>query len=172
MSDADNFIGLDVNQELLNGVLRATKIGVEMAGLSPKSVGVSKFLRSSHRITTLVGLMGEASTGTLILNMSERLGLLITERMLMEKQVELTEDALDAIGEIGNMISGAMKDLLADTDLAIQNISCPAVVMGASYDLYYSSGFQTVTVEFEIDEIPVVHMDDRVFSVGVSLMKR
>ena len=44
--------------------------------------------------------------------------------------------------------------------------------MGTSYELYYSTGFTTVCVEFEIPDIPVIQIDDRAFSVSVSLMKR
>ena len=70
------------------------------------------------------------------------------------------------------MIAGGVKDGLADTEMAFSNIACPAVVMGSSYGLYYSAGFTTVCVEFEITEIPVIYIQDRVFTVSISLMKR
>ena len=92
--------------------------------------------------------------------------------MLGEDQTEFNEEILDAIAAGLNMIAGGIRSLADGTEFAFGNISCPAVVMGTSYDLHCSRGFKTVSVDFELEEISVVHMRDRSFSVSVSLMKR
>lgn len=142
-----------------------------MTGVNPEAVGCSKFPASKHGISVLIGLMG-AWTGTLTMNISRDVACLLTEGLLGEKPEEFTEEILDAVGEVGNMISGAFKDALEPSEISLDGISCPAIVMGPSYEFYYASGFVTVSVEFEVEEIPVTKMESRFFSVSVSLMKR
>ena len=43
--------------------------------------------------------------------------------------------------------------------------------MGGNYNLYHYKGFTTVSVTFEIEEIPMSRMEDRYFTITVSLMK-
>ena len=128
-------------------------------------------LQASRNVSVLVGLLGDY-TGTMALNVLDRAAALLAGALLGEEDREFDEETLDGIGEIGNMIAGGVKDLMKGTQMAFSNIACPAVVMGASYDLYYSAGFTTACVEFEISEIPLVYVSDRVFSVSMSLMKR
>lgn len=92
--------------------------------------------------------------------------------MLGERPEEFNEEILDAVGEVGNMITGAFKDALEPTGISIETIACPALVMGPSYEFYYAAGFSTVCVDFEVEEIPVTKVEARFFSVSVSLMKR
>lgn len=171
MSTTESLIGIDVDRLLVDRLIRATQIGFEMAGIAPRPVGASRFLHTGRRITALIGLLGENS-GTLSLNLSERAARLFAGRLLCEDQAELTQETLDGVGEIANMIAGAGKELLAGSEHAIANITCPTVVIGSSYDLYYSKGFTTVSVDFEVADIPVVQMGDRVFSAGISLVRR
>ena len=70
------------------------------------------------------------------------------------------------------MIAGAFKDGLQGTEMEFENISCPTIIRGASYDFYYASGFTTVCCTFELLEISVIHMVDRELTVSVSMMKR
>ena len=54
----------------------------------------------------------------------------------------------------------------------VTNISVPSLVLGANYNVYYTRGIETVSVEFELEEIPVMFQRDRFFSVTVSLMRQ
>ncbi len=162
---------IEINTTVLEALVKATKIGLQMTGVNPEAVGCSKFPSSKHGISVLVGLMGDW-TGTLTMNMSEEVAFLLTEGLLGEKPDGFTEEILDAVGEVGNMISRSFKDALEPTEISLNGISCPAIVMGPSYEFYYASGFLTVSVEFEVDEISVTKMASRYFTVSVSLMKR
>ncbi len=171
MTVVTDTMGLQIHPLLLDRVIHGTKTGLEMTGVDPLAIGASKFLKTPHKISVLVGLLGDY-TGTLIFNLSERAALLLAGRLLGEDQTEFNEDTLDGIAEIGNIIAGGVKSLADGTEFAFANLSCPTVVMGASYDLYYSRGFTNVSVDFELTEISVVHQRDRLFTVSVSLMKR
>ena len=166
---AEDFSAVEVNGTLIGQIVQGTKQGLMMTGIQPTAVGASKLLKASRNVSVLVGLLGDY-TGTMTLNLSDRAAALFSAALLGEEDAEFNEETLDGIGEIGNMIAGGIKDLMSDTEMAFSNIACPAVVMGSSYDLYYSTAFTTVCFEFEVSEIPVIHIQDRVFSV--SLMKR
>lgn len=171
MNSAVEANSLQVNGLLLEKIIAGTRIGLEMTGVEPIPVGASKFPHAANRISVLVGLLGDY-TGSMTFNLSERAAMLFSGKLLGEEATEFNEEVLDGVAEIGNMIAGGIKGLVADSDFSFANLSCPAVVMGAAYDLYYSHGFTTVTVDFELTEISVVHQRDRIFSVSLSLMKR
>jgi chemotaxis protein CheX len=162
---------IEINTTLLDSVIRGTQAGFQMTGIQPIAVGASKFPSSKHGLSVLVGLIGEW-TGTLTLNVSKDIAFLMTEGLLGERPEEFNEDILDAIGEVGNMIAGAFRDALEPTEISIDGISCPAIVMGPNYEFYYASGFVTVSIGFEVEEVSITKMESRFFSVSVSIMKR
>ena len=45
------------------------------------------------------------------------------------------------------------------------------MIAGPRYDVMYARGILTVSVEFEISEMPVTTFSDRYFSATVSLLK-
>ena len=65
-----------------------------------------------------------------------------------------------------------LKDSVERTDIGISGMTCPALMMGQSYEFDYAAGFTTISVDFEVEEMPVTKMASRLLSVSVSLMKR
>ena len=65
--------------------------------------------------------------------------------------------------------AGRLKAELGEEEYGIGNISCPSIIVGPDYHLYHFRGFKTVSVEFELEEIPTVHVKDRLFSTTISL---
>ncbi len=90
---------------------------------------------------------------------------------LGEEFPEATDDTLDAAMELGNMVAGCMKERLYGSKFEVANISLPSVVIGAKYDFYYSRGIQTVSVEFELEELPALWTEDRFLSTTISLLR-
>ncbi len=162
---------LIVDQTLLSSVIEGTQTGLQMAGISPPPIGASCFYQTPQEISVLVGLVGE-DNGTLTVNLSERAMLHLAGKFLMEEQEEISEDAFDAICEMGNMIAGSTKEALADSEYQITSISVPSLVLGASYDVFYTRGITSVSVQFELEELPVTLRHDRFFSVSISLMRK
>ncbi len=171
MSENNILPGIEVNPLLLSRVLQGVNVGLQMTGVKPKAVGAMRTPNATHQLSVLIGLMGDW-TGTLAFNLSHRAAILFTGALLGEEQDEFSEDCLDAIGEVANMIAGAFKDGLEGSEMEFANISCPTIVMGASYDFYHATGFTQACALFEIDEIPLTAAGERVFSVSVSMMKR
>jgi CheY-specific phosphatase CheX len=162
---------LQIDPTLLHAVIKGTEQGLEMTGLKPPPVGATRFFSATRSISVIIGLVG-GNNGTVTLNMSEGGMLHLAGKLIGETQVKLNEDNFDAISEIGNMVAGRIKELLAGTQYEMAHISVPSLVMGANYDVYYTRGITSVSVEFEMAEIPITEPKDRFFTTTVSLLRR
>jgi CheY-specific phosphatase CheX len=162
---------LELDERLLEAVLKGTALGLQMTGLNPPAVGASRLFNAIRPIAVIVGMVGR-NNGTVTLNLTERTMLYLTGKLLGEEQKGPTEDNLDAIMEIGNMIASHIKDNLRGSAFDVQAISVPSLILGASYTVHYSRGLSTLSVDFELQEIPVTYYLDRVFSVTISLMQK
>ena len=85
-----------------------------------------------YEVAGIIGISG-GLTGCVVINMRESLALQLASELLDEDMTELDEDAIDAIGEIANMIAGNAK-----TDFPEENcsISVPSVVIGKHKTTY------------------------------------
>jgi len=161
---------LDIDARLLNAVISGTVEGLAMTGIVPPPVGASRLVSTTRPIAVVVGMVGR-SNGSLTLSFDERTMLHISGALMGEPQAEVNEENLDAIGEIGNMVAGRVKDALAGCDLEVTNISVPSIIMGANYAFYFTRGFNTCSVEFEVPGIAQAYMRDRFFNATISLLK-
>ena len=93
-------------------------------------------------------------------------------KLLFEEQDAVNEETIDAIMEVGNMVAGAIKEELVGTAFEAENISVPSLILGANYNVFYTRGIETVSVEFELEDIPVTFQRDRFFSATVSLLRK
>jgi len=163
--------GLKIDEILMNCVINSTLEGISMTGIEPDAIGVSQYSTAARNLTVLVGLHGQRD-GNMTLNMSEHTARFLAGKLFAEEMEELTEDAIDGVCEIGNMVSGRMKEHLMDTEYAFEAISLPALIFGANYNLYHLKNIITVSVTFEINEVSIVHMNDKFFTCSITLMKQ
>ena len=162
---------LHLDHELLNAIIDGTSMGVQMTGKAPKAVGATKFYTMPTEISVIVGLVGQ-SNGSVTLNMTQNCMLHLASALLCEEKTEVDEEAYDAIMEIGNMVAGSIKDILADSEFKLTHISVPSLILGSSYNVYYTRGISNVSVVFELDDIPVSMQNDRFFTATVSLLRQ
>ncbi len=161
---------LQINSTLLDAVMTGTTKGLSMTDMVPTPVGASRLSRASHEMSVIVGVVGKTN-GSVAVNLSRRAMLMISGGLLGEPQTEVDEVNLDAMMEVGNMVAGAIKEALEGTDYEIAEISLPSLVFGRDFSVLWARGITTATVEFEIEEMPVLHMNDRFFSTSISLMR-
>jgi len=159
---------VDLNETLVDAVIRSTHAGLQMAGLSPKPVGLSTIAARSQEVAVVIGLVGKRN-GTVTLNLSRRAILMLANRFTDTDHPEVNAEVFDAVGEITNIVAGRLKGELSDPQFGVTSISCPSIIVGADYHLYHFRGFQTVSVEFELEEVPIIFWRDRLFSTTVSL---
>jgi len=168
-SDCD-LSSLEVDPLLLRALIQGVRTGLQMTSTPVAPVGASRLTNARHTVTVMVGLVG-AHTGNLALNLSEEATLHLAGGLLAAPQHELNEDVVDAIMEVGNMVAGAIKGPLANTFYAISNISLPSLILGKSYAMVYTRGIKSVSVEFELCDMPFASMNARYFSANVSLLR-
>lgn len=162
---------LSINTSLLQAVVQGTNEGLEMAALVPEPVGASSVNQTRRDISVMVGLVGQTN-GTLTVNMSESAMLFLAGKLLFEEQSEITEDSVDAICELGNMIAGRTKEALQGSEFEVTNISVPSLIFGANYDVHFTRGIDSCTVEFELPDLPFAFYRDRIFTTTISLLRR
>ena len=162
---------LKVDPTLLDAVIKGTHVGLQMTGITPPPVGASCFFDSRRTVSIMVGVVGQ-NNGSCTVNVSEKAMLWLAGKLLFEEQTEVNEESIDAIMEVGNMVAGAIKEELVGTQFEAANISVPSMIWGASYNVVYTRGMSTVTVEFELEDMPLSMLGDRFFTVTLALMKR
>ena len=162
---------LQVDQTLLEAVIKGTTAGLSMAGIAPPPVGASRFFDARRPVSVIIGVVGD-NNGSVTVNMSEDAMLWLAGKMLLDDGLEANEEAMDAILEVGNLVAGAIKEELTGTEHEAQNISVPSIIMGAAYSVMYTRGMNTVTVEFELEDMPLSKMSDRFMTTTISLMRK
>ena len=167
--------GLNIDETLLRCVIHGTFEGLSMTATEPVPVGASRFITANRPYSVLVSLHGDQA-GQLTLNFTEQMLRYLSAKLLGEEprnpDSRVNEDDLDAICEIGNIVAGQYKKMLAGTPFEFQAISLPALIVGASYNLYHTRGIITVSVEFEVEELGVTNMPDKFFTSAISLLRK
>jgi len=170
-SQVEKHSSLKIDPVLLEAVIQGTKEGLQMTGINPPPVGASRFLNTARPISVMVGLVGRTN-GTCAISMTEKGMLHIASKLLNENFTQVDAGTVDAIGEIGNMVAGRVKELLAGSEFEMENISVPSVIIGASYGVHYARGMHTLSVDFELEDLPIMDMRERFFTTSLSLLRR
>ncbi|MHC4182341.1 MAG: chemotaxis protein CheX [Planctomycetota bacterium] len=92
----------------------------------------------STDVMSLVSFTGEHS-GIVAFFCSKDIALKITSNMLGMEATEFDQDSKDAVGEVTNMIAGALKNKVLDT-FGEMHLSVPIVIAGADLTISSTSG--------------------------------
>mgnify|MGYP003623614659 CR=1 FL=1 len=52
---------LDIDENLVNVLIKCTKDGLMMAGLKPAPIGLSKLLQSKGNVSSIIGFVGRSA---------------------------------------------------------------------------------------------------------------
>lgn len=161
---------IQVDETIVNILVKATRDGLSMAGIKPVPVGVSKYVTTSHEVSSIVGFVGNTS-GAIMINAGKQASCFLSGKMLGEEYTDLCPQVLDCMSEIANIIAGQTKALLGTTEWKTDKISCPSVVVGSSYYITHYKGMQSTSVSFELLEMPLTTIQSRIITTSISLMK-
>ncbi len=161
---------LQIDEQLVSIIIKCTKDGLMMAGLKPSPAGISKFFQSQGDVSAIVGFVGNIS-GSMFINTSEATACFMAGRMLGEEMTYLDNQTLDGLCEIANIIAGQTKAALSTTEFKFDRISAPSVIVGNNYSISHYRGMTSLSVEFELPEMPIKPSDRATFTVNISLMK-
>ena len=117
-------------------------LGIEVRGLNP-------FVRlDPHKLEEVSGVIGLAgdTLGAVVLSFSRQTAMNVVSVFSKRSYTALTNEVLDGVGELVNIIAGnAKKDL---EEFRIQ-ISLPGVIVGSSYSIKWPDGVPVITIPFD-----------------------
>lgn len=105
-------------------------------------------------LSALLSLTGKAS-GLVVLSMDREVAMHAAEVLLGEKINSVNQDVIDLTGELGNMVAGKAKSLLAEYEM---NLGLPSVITGKNHSISFPSNVQPITIPFSTD-MGEVHID-------------
>ncbi len=143
-----NNIKLNLFEEIVEGTKEvfSTMLMVELEEGVPVYENNAVF---SSNLTSMIGL-GGGIRGMLAVHCPEIVAKNITSGFLGMNVEELDEDVMDAIGEIANMVAGALKTSFHKCEIDIQ-LAIPTVVIGSSFKTSGFSGAYCISVPFSMN---------------------
>ncbi len=114
-----------------------------------------------HEITGVIGLSSDKAVGAVVLSVSENVALQAASAMLLTEVNEVTDEVVDAIGELTNVVAGAGKAELEEYHLSS---SLPNVITGRDHAIRFPSETAPICVHFESDWGPLT------LEVGLTLV--
>jgi len=149
-----------VRAEYVNPFLKASinlfkeYLGLQAVAGKPHLLGDPQDLDA---VSAIIGLAGE-TRGAVVLSFSRETAMRIVSKMAGQEYKMLSNEVIDGVGELINIIAGnAKQDLL---DFRIE-ISLPGVITGNSYKIRWPEGIPVVSIPFTTELGP--------FTVNVSL---
>jgi chemotaxis protein CheX len=119
-------------------------LGIRIRPLNPF---VRKDPHSLEEVSGIIGLAGETA-GAVVLSFSRQTALNVVSVFAKKTYTAITNEVLDGVGELVNIIAGnAKKDLL---DFRI-HISLPGVIVGDGAKIHWPEGIPVITIPFDSD---------------------
>ncbi len=103
----------------------------------------------SMGVIGIIGLVGDW-TGTAVVSCSSPLACKIANTLFMQEYPNVTDEVLDAVAEITNMIIGNLKNCL-ENKLGTMGLSIPAVVFGRNFATRRSGKESWYVIQFEVE---------------------
>lgn len=133
--------------EYVNPLISATRSVFEMMlGCVPTRTGLrlKEPGEKSQDVSAVIGISGRVQ-GTIVVSLTRESACAVLERMVGDKETEITSAVCDAVGELTNMIAGGSKAQLAKYELSI---SLPKVIAGHEYVMHSPSEVQPMILSF------------------------
>ncbi|MFN8389448.1 MAG: chemotaxis protein CheX [Bdellovibrionota bacterium] len=99
-------------------------------------------------VSGVIGLAGTNVSGNLVVSFEKNCILKIVNTMLCADYTELTDDIVDAVGEITNMICGNTKRDLSALGISIQ-MATPMIIRGQNIEISQLSKAPVITIPFK-----------------------
>lgn len=132
--------------------INATKsVLTTMAGIEPVAGApyVKKDTIACGDVSAIIGITGERR-GTISISFSKKCAVALVRAMLGDDIQDIISDTKDAVGEVGNMISGQARVGLAEMGHKFDG-STPSVIMGDNHSISHVTTYPIVAVPFQTD---------------------
>ena len=145
-SETASEVHLDIGLAIGHAALEvfSTMLGME---ITPGEASVSKSEQEFQgNVVALLGLTGDWS-GSGQISVDPSFACRIASQMLMAEYETVSEDVLDAVAEIANMVIGNIKNLLEDR-LGPMGLSTPTIVFGGHFETRVAGSPDRVSLPF------------------------
>jgi chemotaxis protein CheX len=129
-------------------------LGITVRSLNPF---VRKDPHTLEEVSGIIGLAGDTA-GAVVLSFSRQTAMNVVSVFAKRTYTALSNEVLDGVGELVNIIAGNAKQGLADFRISI---SLPGVVVGSGARIHWPEGVPVIAIPFD-SELGT-------FSVNVSL---
>ena len=139
-----------MNSEYINPFIESTiDVFKTMLGCEVKRTGLAlnDSFTPEYDVTGIIGLSGRAS-GDIVISFERDLALAATETFIGEKYTEITEDVIDTVGELTNMIAGHAKSSMETLHM---QLALPTVIVGHNHSIRFPSKVKPIAMPFESD---------------------
>lgn len=160
-----------VDPVLVNAIVHGVESALTMCRRQARCVAIARIpTRDPGLVTGLVGVHGEVS-GFVTVNMAEKSAISLVAALLEDHFESLTNQVIDGVGEIANIITGGIKQRLLGTPWAFHSVTVPSVIVGRNYQIAYAKGIEYLSATFEQQDSDAVLLDDRLIQVAISLIR-
>ena len=98
-------------------------------------------------ITAIIGIAGDAK-GAVLLSFKKDVAIFLTSKLIVKKLNEITDEVIDTLGELVNIISGNAKKGLEEYRLMI---SLPSIIKGANHEVVFpAKNLPIIVIPFEM----------------------
>ena len=143
-----------MNVELINPFLKSTLNVLSTMAQTEASAGqpvVKSEAVTWGVVNGVIGMAGDKLHANFVVSFDEPSILAIVSRMMMEEYTSITEEVVDAVGEITNMIVGSAKRDLEELGFSF-DMAIPMMVVGTELEIAQQSSSVTLQVPFETPE--------------------
>lgn len=113
---------------------------VERTGLSLNHNFVPEY-----DVTGIIGLSGRAS-GDVVISFEKSLALSAAEALIGEKFDAISDEVIDTVGELTNMIAGNAKSSLERFEM---HLALPTVIVGKNHSIRFPSKVNPISMPFD-----------------------
>jgi len=97
-----------------------------------------------HDVSAIIGLAGE-TRGAIVLSFERKAAIKVAEKFVGKQFIGITNELIDCIGEVVNIVAGNAKRDLEDFRI---DISLPGVVTGKKHQIAWPSDIPVITIPF------------------------
>ncbi len=119
-----------------------TYLGITVRSLNPF---VRKDAHELDEVSGIIGLAGD-TTGAVVLSFSRQTAMNMVSIFSRKTYTALTNEVLDGVGELVNIVAGNAKQGLTDFRI---NISLPGVVVGSGARIHWPDGIPVIAIPFD-----------------------
>lgn len=140
-----------MNVEFINPFLISTAHVIKTMAKTEAKPG-KPFLKSDKSakgdVTGIVGMSGVKAKGSLAISFTESAILHIYTQMLGEKAETISDELVDCVGEITNMVCGGAKALLSEKGYKFE-MAIPTMIAGKNHTIFHKTNGKIICIPFD-----------------------